>query len=109
MNATIYIREENEDEWKQIANKSEWVNDLLGKRFKQVKVVEGPYSRAILSESGEVDPEQLKNISVPQAEGVVISSTPVGPNPFIRAKQEEKGIEFCKHDQVKGFCKKGCK
>lgn len=28
-NATIYIRRENEDRWKNIADKSEWVNDML--------------------------------------------------------------------------------
>lgn len=81
--ANVYIRKENEDAWN-ASNKSDWINEQLQKMSPIVGMTIDTDARMTL--------------------------TPViGMGDKLKKVQTDKGVEFCSHNQVKGFCKKGCR
>lgn len=76
----IYVRPENMEAW-EVSGKSKWINSLL--------TTDAPAE--IGGYSGIIEPIET-----------VFTSK-------LAKAQEEKGVDFCSHNQVKGFCKKGCK
>lgn len=97
--ANIYIRKENAAAW-EASSKSDWINDHLQKTTARPSYVIG-----MAPEDGII-PMTASNDVIPMTASDVISLEQARK---LRSVQESKGVEFCKHNQVKGFCKKGCK
>lgn len=106
MNSTIYIRKENESRWENITDKSAWVNAMLEKSPPNSKVIaeqleppaeeiKGDDLWPTTNEKPDIKPKE----AVASASRGSESATPKNSN----------DVEFCKHNAVKGMCKKGCK
>lgn len=80
----IYIRPENLEAW-EASGKSSWINALL--------TTDSPAEPEILNVPSPPNVQTVDNLDLDK----------------LRAAQASKAVEFCKHQQVKGFCKKGCK
>jgi len=92
MRTNIYIRKENEDKWNAIPDKSKWINTLLSNsddtsRYGTVK--ETPAGPMVEVLSADLPP-----------------ASKAGKEPL---NTETKDYSLCKHNQVKGFCKHGCR
>ena len=80
------------------------INELIEEHSNKIKNVSQAKE---IDEVGTLAPAELEAVEIP--DDFIVGSTPKGPNEFIKLAQAEKQMDFCKHDQVKGFCKKGCK
>lgn len=81
MRVNIYIRKENEEMWNS-TSKSLWVNT----RLEEMREKKKPFTKKPVAEPNVAKPEFKQEYS----------------------SNNEDTIEFCKHDAVKGMCKKGC-
>lgn len=77
---TVYIRDKDWEKWKIIENKAELISQAINR-----SVISAVETKKGVRAHHEVEPPK---------------------NSFVAP---EKTTHFCKHDQVKGFCKKGCK
>lgn len=84
----IYIRQENEKAWEEFGG-SEFVNRALKSLPEMRDTIKMAYDPANKEVAGKPIKKVLK----------------VVPDTLLR----EKVFNFCKHDQVKGMCRKGCK
>lgn len=98
--ANVYIRNENWEQWQALPDKSDFVNAQLA-------------SSAVIG----MTPKPIEGMRVRENGGMHVRETGGYLTPVIshdmgdelRKIQVAKGVEFCKHNQVIGFCKKGCK
>jgi len=79
---TVYIRKEDLALWKAVKEKSEWMHRHLN--YTPLKYID-------------------KQVELPK--NLPLSASPDG----LKAIALGKSYSFCKHDQVKGMCKKGCR
>lgn len=91
---TVYIRNEDWDKWKLIENKSELLSQAINRS------VISP----VVKKNGKVKTKQYI-----EAWNESAKNHPGVPQLDSEEFKDNKDIDFCKHDQVKGFCKKGCK
>lgn len=119
----IYITQENE-QWlrnrsKSLGSMSGLVNELIDKergsagmvgRVVGVTVDEIKQANGLIIEprkrgSGEITGMQLEPI-----EGMTLPEVlPIVNTPIVSQSTPVKQFDFCKHGNVKGLCKKGCK
>jgi hypothetical protein len=78
----IWIRRDDFDAWESIKDKPEFLHDALN------GVQPEKYNKAV------EERKEVRKVLKPVLE---------------RMKAQKDDVEFCKHDAVKGFCKKGCK
>lgn len=108
MNTTIYIRKENKEVWKNLVNKSDWVNwHLTEKRTSG----SGTPLEAKDDEAIKAAHTALKKAKVPTEDRVVgfVVDDPDEPLEPQVQRLTRPLQEYCKHGFAKGFCKKGCK
>lgn len=82
---TVYIKEKDLELWKKLKYKSNFIHEALH------SVDIETYNKA----AGER--LEIKKMIMPHL------------NTMAKAEPENTSADFCKHNAVKGFCKKGCK
>jgi|SRR6478672_3237764 len=91
----LYIHDERFDNE---TEKSKLVNDLLDRHYAATTLLEDPYvSHTVQTSKGTHRYYDTGPVSTVPARLAAVQVTGDAP------------MEFCKHDAVKGFCKKGCR
>lgn len=90
----IWIREEDNEKWQALENKADWLHFHLNSGYKVVNH-NSDGSGNVVNVLDTQMPKNLEEANDPKHPGY---SAKVSPD-----------VEFCKHNAVIGFCKKGCR
>lgn len=94
----VYIRQENWEQWQAIQNKSDFVNtQLANSAYEIVNPRDVFVDPTVGHNDSDFNPYHLPKVTA-------------APLPkILKTLQAAKGVTFCKHNQVLGLCKKGCR
>lgn len=100
---TVYVRKEDLEKWKALDHKAAWLHEQLNNKVPVRELVQKEPTERAKAVVKEAVVESIKDMA---AEPNIIFDV---PKPKDIAQAVGKDYNFCKHDQVKGFCKHGCK